>query len=139
MINNFLYPGINNHLGTQKTGAESGIQNRLVNRYSVLSGLNYRVFLSMTAKALFQPFTRRRIGIATGATAFITVCNSPGSSIVSGRNYLSVLNDYRRDLPATTIAPPSHHMGYFHKIFIPIRAFAIVFCHLDILKFASLL
>lgn len=80
-----LYPGIDQHLGTEDAGRMGDINSRARQVYTVKSRLDDYILLRMNGPAYLMPRSGGYTQVISQTAEFKTILYSGGSSIIPGR------------------------------------------------------
>jgi hypothetical protein len=110
---------IDDHLGANDAWPGSTIQGSTFDGYAVACRLDNDVLFCVQASAKFMPLARGYV-VQLSHTAHIqTVWQAGRSTIIPGRQYPLVFNQYCAYSPPEAGGALGDETGYFHKISVP--------------------
>lgn len=118
IVDDLLYPGIDEDLGTHRTGERRGIDGGAVDAHAEVRRLRDGVLLGMDASAQLVPSARRYIHLLSDAPHLLAMASALGRTVVScGENPL-VFDDDGSDLSPQTGGSCRYQTGHLHEILV---------------------
>lgn len=80
------------------------------------------ILLGMETQTCAQPGTASLAGVATSTSAFVAVCDVPGSTIVASADDTLSSDKHTSDLSSHAVTSSSSKIGKLHKVLVPGRS-----------------
>lgn len=118
IVDDLLYPGIDEDLGAHRAGERRGVDRGAVDAHAEVRRLRDGVLLGMDASAQLVPSARRYVHLLSDASHLLAVAGALGRTVVSGGENPLVLDDDGSDLPSQTGGSGRYQTGHLHEILV---------------------